>query len=72
MGFRQSFLERDSLGFGCNELRRVEDSHGPEEIRWLLVLDGNQNFGGKSLSRTREGKRKKSEMKFKKVIPNGP
>jgi hypothetical protein len=30
MGFRQSCLERDSLGFGCNELRRVEDYHGPE------------------------------------------
>jgi hypothetical protein len=22
------------LMFGCDELRRVGDSHGPEEIRW--------------------------------------
>jgi hypothetical protein len=34
MGFRQSCLERDPLRFGCNELRGVGDSHGPEEIRW--------------------------------------
>jgi hypothetical protein len=34
MGFRQSCLKRDPLKFGCNELRRVGDSHGPEEIRW--------------------------------------
>jgi hypothetical protein len=34
MGFRQCCLERDPLGFDCNEFRRVGDSHGPEEIRW--------------------------------------
>jgi hypothetical protein len=34
MGFRQCCLERDPLRFGCNELRRVGDSHGAEEIRW--------------------------------------
>jgi hypothetical protein len=33
MGFRQCYLERDPLRFGCNKLRRVGDSHGPEEIR---------------------------------------
>jgi hypothetical protein len=34
MGFRQSFLESDPLRFGCDELRRVGDSHGSEEVRW--------------------------------------
>jgi hypothetical protein len=34
MRFQQCYLERDPLRFGCNELRRVGDSHGPEEIRW--------------------------------------
>jgi hypothetical protein len=34
IGFRQCCLERYPLRFGCNELRRVGDSHGPEEIRW--------------------------------------
>jgi hypothetical protein len=34
MGFRKSCLERDPLRFGCNELRRIGDSHWPEEIRW--------------------------------------
>jgi hypothetical protein len=46
MGFRQSCLERDPLRFSCNELWGVRDSHGPEEMRWWLVLDGNQDFGG--------------------------
>jgi hypothetical protein len=34
MGFRQCCLERDPLRFGCNELKRIGDSHGPKEIRW--------------------------------------
>jgi hypothetical protein len=46
MGFQQSCFERDPLRFGFNELKRVRGSHGPEEIRWWLVLDGNQDFGG--------------------------
>jgi hypothetical protein len=33
MGFRQCYLEWDPLGFGCDELRRIGDSYGPEEIR---------------------------------------
>jgi hypothetical protein len=34
MGFQQCCFERDPLRFGSNELRRVGDSHGSEEIRW--------------------------------------
>jgi hypothetical protein len=34
MGLRQCCLERDPLGFSCNKLRRVGDSHRPEEITW--------------------------------------
>jgi hypothetical protein len=33
MGFRQCGIEWDPLGFGCNELRRIGDSYGSEQIR---------------------------------------
>jgi hypothetical protein len=46
MGFQQCCLEWDPLGFGCNELRRIRDSYGPEEIRQRLILNRNQDFGG--------------------------
>jgi hypothetical protein len=34
MGPRQCCHDWDPLGFGCDELRRIGGSHGPEEIRW--------------------------------------
>jgi hypothetical protein len=34
MWFQQCCLEEDPLRFGCNELIRVGNSHGPKEIRW--------------------------------------
>jgi hypothetical protein len=72
MGSRQCCFEWDPLGFGCDEHRRIRGSYGPEEIGWWLILDGNQDFGGWSLSRAREGKRKNLRWNLRKVIPNGP
>jgi hypothetical protein len=70
VGFRQWCLEGNPLRFGCNELRRVGNPYGPEEIRCWLILDRNQDFGSYSLSRTREGKKKYLRWDSRKVIPN--
>jgi hypothetical protein len=58
------------MGFGCNKLRGIGNSYGPEEIRCWLILNDNQDFGGESLSRTKVGERKNLRWHSRKAIPN--
>jgi hypothetical protein len=72
MGFRQWCLEGDSPGFDCNELRGVGYSYGPKEISRWLILDRNQDFGGRSLFKNKKGQKKNLRWNSRKVIPNEP
>jgi hypothetical protein len=52
------------LGFGCDEIARIRNSHGTKEVGRRIGLSANQKLSGKFL---REGEEEISGKKIEKL-----